>query len=87
MSAPLLKIVISIYILILFYIIIISYRKLYNYVVITMQYSGINIRYTPKWSAYNEAQKREKSLFMELLVDLCVGVEEGGTRSGSPGIA
>lgn len=49
-----------------------------------MRYTEINIRYTPKWNAYNEAQKREKSLFMELLVDLCVGVEEERYNIGKP---
>lgn len=40
--------------------------------------------YKQEWTAYNQAQTCEKEKFVELLADLCKGVEEPPQRTGRP---
>src|ERR1043166_764505 len=42
--------------------------------------------YKQKWSAYNQAQSCEKEKFVELLADLCKGVEEPTQKTGRPAL-
>jgi transposase len=40
--------------------------------------------YKQEWSAYNQAQVNEKERFVELLADLCKGIEEPEQKMGRP---
>ena len=40
--------------------------------------------YKQEWTAYNKAQSCEKEKFVELLAELCKGVEEPGQKMGRP---
>lgn len=42
------------------------------------------IQFSQNWPAYNQAQQREKELFMELLAELCSRVEEPKYKFGRP---
>jgi len=42
--------------------------------------------YRQEWSAYNQAQSQEKEKFVELLSDLCKGVDEPPQRTGRPAL-
>lgn len=44
----------------------------------------INRLWTQNWVAYDQAQTREKTLFMELLYDLCQEIEEPAQAMGRP---
>jgi len=40
--------------------------------------------YKQEWTAYNQAQSREKEKFVELLAELCKGIEEPEQKMGRP---
>lgn len=40
--------------------------------------------YSQEWTAYNQAQSHEKEKFVELLADLCKGVDEEPQKTGRP---
>lgn len=42
--------------------------------------------YSQEWSSYNQAQSCEKEKFMELLADLCKGVDEPPQKTGRPAL-
>lgn len=44
----------------------------------------VKVTYSQDWSAYNAAQQREKELFLQLLHDLCSGVQEPVQTMGRP---
>lgn len=46
--------------------------------------SGMRVTYAQQWPAYNKAQCEEKPLFMELLANLCSGVEQPAYDFGRP---
>jgi transposase len=45
---------------------------------------GVRVTYAQKWSAYNKSQTNEKLIFMKLLKDLCVNIEQPEYKFGRP---
>lgn len=45
---------------------------------------GVKISYQQKWSAYNKSQTNEKIIFMKLLRDLCLNIEQPEYKFGRP---
>jgi len=45
---------------------------------------GVRVTYTQNWSAYNKAQTNEKLIFLKLLKDLCLNVEQPTYKFGRP---
>lgn len=47
---------------------------------------NMRVTYSQDWPAYNTAQSKEKTLFMQLLADLCSGIEQKPYTFGRPKI-
>jgi len=45
---------------------------------------GVRFTYAQNWSAYNKAQTNEKLIFLKLLKDLCLNVEQPTYKFGRP---
>lgn len=45
---------------------------------------GVKVTYQQNWKAYNKAQTNEKLIFMKLLKDLCLNVEQPSYNFGRP---
>jgi len=45
---------------------------------------SVKVSYPQNWHAYNQAQTNEKALFLQLLHDLCAGIEEPVQTFGRP---